>query len=242
MIKAYALLHKRPDISAEQFHEHWSTIHREHALRIDQLRRYVQAHRVEPGIAGIATAPYDGIPEVWYDSLESAASQSDDPNYTEFAKKDEPNFVDVSRARSVVTTHRPLHATVGLGEGTPAAKVILMVRRPKGTAVEDFQASWWAAAERLTGLCAGVHRTAAAVTLPETYGGDEPPTYDGFAELWWPDRAALDAAWATDGPAVLAAVGEVADLDASHAFACRELRVIWPGDDVPHTAARAGAH
>ena len=236
MIKVYALLPKRPDISEERFHEHWSTIHREHALRIDRLRRYVQAHRVEPPVPGLEPAPYDGVPEVWYDSLESAAGQDEDPNYTEYAQKDEPNFVDMSGIRWVMTRHRPLHVTTPLDEGTPVAKVLLMVRRPEGTDVAAFQDAWWQLAEQLAGIGDGLLRTAAAATLPETYGGEAEPTYDGFAELWWPDRAALDAAWAATGEALLGAVGEVADLGRSHAFTCEELRVIWPGDDVPEPA------
>ena len=48
MIKLYALLCRRDGLTREQFSRHWSTVHREHALRIDRIRRYVQAHGMRP--------------------------------------------------------------------------------------------------------------------------------------------------------------------------------------------------
>jgi uncharacterized protein (TIGR02118 family) len=235
MIKVYALLPKRPDISEEQFQEHWRTVHREHALRIDRLRRYVQAHRIAQAVPGVAPAPYSGIPEVWYDSLASAVGQNDDPNYTEYAQRDEPNFIDMSGIRWVMTEHRPIHAAAPLDTDTPATKAILLVRRPKGAAIEQFQMRWWELSECLYSMVHGVFRTAAAVTLPETYRGDE-PTYDAFAELWWPDRPSFEAGWGESGQDVLGAIGEVADLGRSNGFLCRELRVIWPSDDASNPA------
>jgi len=46
MIKAFALLPKKPGISDEQFHSHWRVCMRKLALRITSLRRYVQSHRL----------------------------------------------------------------------------------------------------------------------------------------------------------------------------------------------------
>jgi uncharacterized protein (TIGR02118 family) len=241
MTKIYALLPKRPDITAEQFHRHWSTVHRELVVRVKDLRGYVQAHRVDADIPGIVTAPFEGIPEVWADDLAAAVAMGESPEFTEHAQKDEPNFIDVSGIRRLMTHHRVLDAAVPLAMDTPAMKAMLLVRRPDGIRVEEFQADWWPMADALAGKCDGLIRTAASTTLPETYGADEPP-YDAVAELWWPDRATYEAAWRTGGPDVLSAVGDVADLKRSQGFLCEELRVVWVDDAVASGRAGISVH
>lgn len=228
MIKVFALLPKREDITREQFHEHWSTTHREHALRITRLRRYVQAHRVEHDLEGLQMAPYEGVPEVWYDSLESALGQDFDPNYTEYAQKDEPNFVDMSGIAWVMTGSQLLRDDLPLEQDTAVAKVLLFVRRPAGVSPEAFAGAWQAGAQGALDLLPEVRRAAVATTLPETYGGDAEPAYDGILELWWPDFAVLDASWAATGPALLEHLSGHVDLASSGAVVATELRVIWP--------------
>lgn len=231
MIKVYALLPKRPDISAEQFHEHWSTIHREHALRIDRLRRYVQAHRIDEDLDGIATSPYEGVPEVWYDSRESALGQNEDPNYTEYAQQDEPNFVDMTGIAWVHTDERLLRDDLPLEQDTDVAKLLLFVARAEGTTPEQFAARWPTVAAELA-AATGVRRSAMATTLPAQYAEDE-PAYDGVLELWRSDLDALRDGWAAHGTALLDGLAAVADVERSHAHVAYELRVIWPGPERP---------
>ena len=230
MIKVYALLPRRPDISAEEFHHHWATVHRKHALRITRLRRYVQAHRLDRDLAGIDTAPYDGIPEVWYDSLASAIGQSSDPDYTEHAQRDEPSFVEMARIAWVMTDERLVLDELVLEDDDDVGKALVFVRRPAGTEPAPFARAWPGAAANAIRALPGVRRAAVSTTLAETYRDDE-PAYDGVLELWWRDLPALDAGWRTGGPSALAALGEVAALDRSHAAVVHELRVIWPGPD-----------
>lgn len=228
MIKVYALLPRRADLTAEQFREHWSTVHREHALKIERLRRYVQSHRAEPDLDGLPAAPYQGLPEVWYDSLESAVGQDDDPAYLEGAKRDEPNFVDMDGIAWVMTADRLLRADDGTpAADAPLAKVLVLAKRPSGADRAAFAADWEALAERAADT-EGVVRAAVATALPETYGESE-PVYDGVLELWWPDEAALAAGWAAHGPQLVDAVRALADPQATHLFHSAELRVIWPG-------------
>jgi uncharacterized protein (TIGR02118 family) len=229
MIKVYALLARRPDITAERFHEHWATTHREHALRITRLRRYVQAHRLDEELPGLAPLPYDGVPEVWYDSLESAVGQDEDPNYTEYAQRDEPNFVDMSRIAWVMTDERLVRDELELGEHETAAKVLILAGRRAGDTPEAFGRGWpQVAADVVAGL-PGVRRAAVATTLAETYGSAGEPVYDGALELWWADDEALASSWAATGEGALRRIAEVADPGRTHGSRVAEVRVIWPG-------------
>jgi uncharacterized protein (TIGR02118 family) len=229
VIKVYALLPKRPDITAEQFHEHWSTIHREHALRISSLRRYVQAHRIHEDLAGIPTSHYEGVPEVWYDSREAAIGQNSDPDYTEYAQKDEPNFVDMTGIAWVHTDERLLRDDLPLEQDTDVAKLLLFVTRTAGSTPEQFAERWPEVAAELA-AATGVRRAAFATTLPAQYA-EMDPSYDGVLELWWPDLDALRAGWAEHGRGLLDGLSSVADVDRSRAHVAYELRVIWPGPD-----------
>ena len=227
MIKVYALLPKREDISKDRFHEHWSTIHLEHAKRIDRLRRYTQSHLTGDELAGIELAPYDGLPEVWYDDNDSAVGQGEDPNYTEYAQKDEPNFVDMDRIAWVHTDDFVVEPGPELEAGEDEGrKAILMLKRDPALSPEEFADRFDAAARAaLDGT--GASRTAFAIALPEMYE-DGDPTYDGVLELRWAGAEELERGWAEHGPAVLEAIEETVDLDRSHGCVSRELRVIWP--------------
>lgn len=227
MIKVFALLPKRPDLTREQFHEHWSTTHREHALRIKRLRRYVQAHRLEHELAGLPPAPYEGVPEVWYDSLESAVGQDFDPDYTDYAQQDEPNFVDMSGIAWVMTADRLLRDELPLAQDTDVAKLLVFVKRASGSTPDAFAERWPVAAAAALAALPEVRRAAMATTLPDTYGEAE-PAYDGVLELWWPDLAALDASWQAGGAALLRELGAVAELSTCAGIVATELRVIWP--------------
>ena len=97
MVKVFALIPRKKDISEQQFHEHWAGPHAQLALRITTLRRYVQSHRVAPKLDGLPEPPYDGIAEVWFDDAEAAAGMGEDPNYVDHAHADEPNFIDTEQ-------------------------------------------------------------------------------------------------------------------------------------------------
>jgi uncharacterized protein (TIGR02118 family) len=70
MIKSLSLLTRRPELTHEQFVEHWLEIHGPLALKVPGLRRYVQSHiideRTRPDIPTTDVA-IDGIAETWYD-------------------------------------------------------------------------------------------------------------------------------------------------------------------------------
>jgi uncharacterized protein (TIGR02118 family) len=213
MIKMYALLPRRPDVSVERFHEHWRTVHREHALKIDRIRRYTQAHRIRPGLPGVPEAPWDGVPEVWFDDRASALAQRSDPQYVEHAHRDEPNFVDVPRIRRLLAEHRVVG---GLGDGK--TKMMLFVRRAPALDPAAFAAAWWALGET---LATPVRATGVALAVALSHPA---PAYDAVAELSWPDEAAARAGWAgASSPA--GALDTVVDPAATVGFFCSELRV-----------------
>src|SRR3954447_25408975 len=127
MIKLFGLIAKRPDLTDEQFHAHWRTTHKEHALRIGALRGYVQSHRVRVAVPGVASAPYEGIAEVWLDDVAAALGLADDPDYTENAKLDEPNFSDVDRHGVIVAAEQVVKAGPPVAQDDAGVKLMLLL-------------------------------------------------------------------------------------------------------------------
>jgi uncharacterized protein (TIGR02118 family) len=229
-VKAFSFLPRRHDISAEQFHRHWSTIHRDHALRITTLRRYVQLHRTQEALPGFAPSVYDGVPEVWLDTVGDALGLATDPDYVEGAAKDEPNFIDMDRMTGLVTVEDVQVEGPPVGRDTSLVKGLLLVKRPAGVDGREFRA-WWdgtfgaqvrAVVPRLTRYVQCAPDGAASL-------GTDPP-YDGVAELWWADAARFEQA--AGGLEQLAASlrGSPVDLDGTVSLVGEELRVIWPDD------------
>jgi uncharacterized protein (TIGR02118 family) len=108
MVKLTFCLRRRPDLSPEEFYRYWREQHgplvvaRAEALGI---RRYQQVHTVdEPRLHaalqarnGGAPAPFDGIAEVWVDSVEDFRAGRDENARRAAAEllADEANFIDL---------------------------------------------------------------------------------------------------------------------------------------------------
>jgi hypothetical protein len=83
-------LNKRPEITDENFHSHWKTTHVEIALENktfrSKVKRYSQTH-TSPGLKekakdyGAPVLSFDGIAEVWVDSIEEWTEVVSDPEF-----------------------------------------------------------------------------------------------------------------------------------------------------------------
>jgi uncharacterized protein (TIGR02118 family) len=116
MIKLVYVVRKRADISEKEFHEYWLKKHgplvRGFAKSM-RAKKYVQSHTVfeDAGrqIRGTRlgmTETYDGITEVWWDSLEDFSSGGAVKDRAEAARallEDESKFVDFERSSIFLT-------------------------------------------------------------------------------------------------------------------------------------------
>ena len=99
MVKVFALMPRRPELSPEEFRRHWREVHAPLVRRIRSVRRYVQSSPLEP-------APFDGVAEIWLDDLAAVGALERDPDYLEGAWLDEPRLMDMSRHALLVTRER----------------------------------------------------------------------------------------------------------------------------------------
>jgi len=70
MIKSMSFLKRKPGITKEEFSRYWKDVHAPIAARlIPGLKRYVQNHSIDiPELE----SEFDGIVEMWWESMEAA--------------------------------------------------------------------------------------------------------------------------------------------------------------------------
>ncbi|THG94670.1 hypothetical protein EW026_g6848 [Hermanssonia centrifuga] len=96
VIRVIALMKRRPDITLEDFKEHWGTRNAGILTSIQAVRekvvRYNQFHVLTPpsdvlASAGVTIAPYDGMAEMWVDKIDLLEL------FRRGVPKDEANFL-----------------------------------------------------------------------------------------------------------------------------------------------------
>ena len=90
-IKFTEFFYRKPDMLTKDFLQYWQEQHTGVVSAIEGLRRYVQNPLV--GLLDEVALPYDGMVEVWFDSLESI-DRLRKSDYWETIVADELQFVD----------------------------------------------------------------------------------------------------------------------------------------------------
>lgn len=70
-------------------------------------------------------------------------------------------------------------------------KLIYVITRKPGMSVEEFQRYWRETHGPIAARIPGVRRYVQCHVLPELYGRETAPPYDGAAELWFDDLDAM---------------------------------------------------
>ena len=120
MIKLVFCLHRRPELSRDEFQRYWYEEHaplvRSHAEAL-RIRRYVQVHSLPADHQGALRASrgapeeFDGVAELWWDSLDdlAAATVSDEGQRAGAALlEDERRFIDLERSPLFLAEERPV--------------------------------------------------------------------------------------------------------------------------------------
>ena len=116
MIKLCYCLVRRPELSREAFQDYWRNQHAplvRAAAPALAIKRYVQSHSVsEPVLQAAAAArgipvgdgaqAFDGIAELWFESIESlsaASATEEGRKHAMILLADEAKFIDLPRSR-----------------------------------------------------------------------------------------------------------------------------------------------
>lgn len=110
MVKVSCLLTRRADLTHEEFIDYWTGKHSDLLGSISgdgmKVHRYVQLRAVDGSIPGITTASFDGVAELWVDTVEDAADWFTSDSYLGVAAPDEDNFLDRSKTQFLYATEQ----------------------------------------------------------------------------------------------------------------------------------------
>lgn len=114
MIKLVFCCRRKAGMTPEEFSARWRDVHgplvRSLREKLPMMKRYVQSHTIGGGIneamqQGRGTKdPYDGITEVWFESLDKMAGEGEDAaTAAQRLYEDEVEFIDFANSSVFVT-------------------------------------------------------------------------------------------------------------------------------------------
>jgi uncharacterized protein (TIGR02118 family) len=120
VVKLVFCARRLPHLSRAEFQRYWWETHgplvRRHAATLG-IRRYVQVHTLDHPMQDALRAsrggpePYDGVAELWWESLEDMAAAQDDPAWRAAGLallEDERRFIDLAASPLFVAEERPV--------------------------------------------------------------------------------------------------------------------------------------
>jgi uncharacterized protein (TIGR02118 family) len=118
-VKLVFCCRRRPGLSLEEFQATWLDDHgplvRRLRAQIPGMRRYVQSHTIAGPVTDALRAsrgsaePYDGVTEVWFDSLEDLGGSGEEAREAgNRLLEDERRFLDLARCSVFVTTEHEI--------------------------------------------------------------------------------------------------------------------------------------
>jgi hypothetical protein len=113
MIKLVYCICKRADLSNEEFHTYWREKHGSFIRSLAKTlhaKKYIQSHTLDTPInselvksRGLNPLPYDGVTEIWWESMDEFLAGVNTPEGIEAAQKyiaDEGNFIDFAKSHA----------------------------------------------------------------------------------------------------------------------------------------------
>ena len=199
MIVRMGVLQRRPDMDTEAFRRHWRDKHGPLAARLPGLRRYVQNAVTDRSHLAIDHARgawnVDGFSQLWFDDLDAMRAAVASPEFGPTVP-DIPRFIG---GIHLVVCQPNVVVSVDAGAG-PFIKRMSILRRRPGIEAARFREEWFGfhaeAVSRFPGL-AGYTQNLVLDRGKDLWASapyDEVPI-DGIVEMWFPDKAALEAAF-----------------------------------------------
>jgi uncharacterized protein (TIGR02118 family) len=88
-VKIVSVIRRRPDLTFEQFVDHWQQRHPLYVNQLPGLRRYIQSPAMpQPR----PTWPWDGMAQLWFDDMHAIKLAFESPE-ADRIRDDEKNFI-----------------------------------------------------------------------------------------------------------------------------------------------------
>ncbi|MFT4585556.1 MAG: hypothetical protein ACI915_004732 [Gammaproteobacteria bacterium] len=205
-VKIHDLFARKTGTTPAQFSDYWTGTHAPIAQRFEQIRHYIQCHRIQqqPLVENFAPTWPDGCAETWYVDVDALAEMVASPGFSTLME-DEPKFMNLDRPRPLLASQAQLVDSNGFDVGARGVKLLLFAARRSDLDEAAFMARWKTEDDAALGRTLGVTQhivctpVAAGILIQsdraaEDTAGDSRP-YDAVRELWWPSRGAFEQAY-----------------------------------------------
>ena len=102
LIKRISFIKRKPGIDPGEFFHYWKDVHGPLVVQIPGIQRYVQCHALPSNYAK-SEPQYDGVAELWFDTLGDLNFAMASEEYKEGAQPDGLKFVDPSNMVTLLT-------------------------------------------------------------------------------------------------------------------------------------------
>lgn len=197
MIKIISLFKRRTGMAVADFQYYWRHQHGALAAGMPGLRRYVQSHTLPQGYRK-GELPYDGISEMWFDSMQAWSVARAQDVAAQIAA-DEASFTAADR-----TVVMPVEVLVIKDGAIPdnAVKNIEFVNQRPGMELAAFRAHWKNIHGPIASCIDVVRRYEQNPLRLEEYANSGTPRYDGLAITWFDSTAAMKQGTTTEAYAI----------------------------------------
>ena len=186
MIKAITCIKRKPGMGVEGFQAYWRSKHADVVAKLPKIHRYVQSHAL-PGGYRKGELPYDGIAEIWVESVDVLRAWAGSAEY-QAVELDENNFIDRSKTALILTLE---HVIKDGPSPDNALKNIEFVPRKPGMPVDEFQTYWRNVHGPIAAEIDVIRRYVQSHTLPSAYRDGRLPLIDGCATTWFDNISSM---------------------------------------------------
>lgn len=211
-LKMFCVLPRLKDVSSQWFHDHWRHPHGTLGRTISTVRNYVQSHQIPSALLGPDQATYEGVVEVWFDSVTDARALPEHPDYLRNLVPDEPTFIDMDGIRFIFTEEEILYSGPDPREDfDEAALAWAEAGRPTSIkliqlVVEGDPAAWYSDNDVELGRRIGALRHTRCIPMADLHA--EGAAFVGVRELWWATVSDFEAGVMGDRKAFKALTGK----------------------------------
>lgn len=189
MIHLLFLFKRRDDVDRQEFLRYWREAHAAQVVGVAGVRRYVQ----NTVSTTTGSAPlYDGVEEIWVDDeavLDGLLRWAADGDA---APTGMGALIDAQHSVTLRTTDHVVHTGRWIGREESLPKRMTFFKRKPGLGLEDMLQYWRGTHGPLAASVPGLRRYVQSAMLPAAHESGE-PRFDGAAQIWIEDDAALQA-------------------------------------------------
>lgn len=189
MIKSISFLARKPGLSRQDFVRHWLDVHVPMCHAVPGLRGYavstIVEHQSRPDVPSLPMGDFDGVAQVWFDSLEARARAGAS---AEGKRWHADGGTIIGGIRMFVTNER---LVVPVPPGIrPKFKTLSVIKRKPTLSAEQFHHEWAVVHAPMARGVPGLRGFALSEIAEEQFRPDIVPfpldgPVDGFTESWW---------------------------------------------------------